>query len=107
MRAFPFRFVFFLVAVVLLGAVATGVNLPHAFQAGSPIRAAEVNANFAAVASAVESRAVPSELIVTEGAWLPDYSRQALIGSFEFVTTETTGRWFIQRPVTARPKLNS
>jgi hypothetical protein len=38
-------------ALGLLGAGAlAGVSLPHTFSAGSPIRAAEVNANFAALA---------------------------------------------------------
>jgi hypothetical protein len=44
----------FALALGLLGAGAlAGISLPHTFSAGSPIRAAEVNANFAALNNAL------------------------------------------------------
>lgn len=42
--------------LIPVGVLASNLTLPHTFTAGTPIRAAEVNANFAAVATAVNSK---------------------------------------------------
>jgi len=54
MKPKELRNLVFALALGLLGAGAlAGVALPHTFSAGSPIRAAEVNANFAALNNAL------------------------------------------------------
>lgn len=55
MRHAPFRSIFFFAALLLLGLVAGAVTVPFNFQAGDVIKAEEVNANFAAVANAVDA----------------------------------------------------
>jgi hypothetical protein len=98
MITFPFRLIYFLVALVALGVYAAAVTLPHTFQAGDPIRADEVNANFATLANAVESRAAPSELIVTVGNNLGTYELEVdFFDVAEMVVTSTPGRWMISK----------
>jgi hypothetical protein len=98
MIAFPYRLAFFLAALVALGVYAAAVNLPHSFQAGDPIRAGDVNANFATLASAVESRAMPSELIVTPGInQIPFELERAFSDLDETVVTTTPGRWLLSK----------
>jgi hypothetical protein len=51
---FQLRYVLFVVTTfVLIGVTAFAVDLPHVFSAGTTIRSAQVNANFAAIASAI------------------------------------------------------
>ena len=97
MRAFPFRLISFLVALVALGVYAAAVTLPHTFQAGDPIRADEVNANFATLANVVESRAAPSELIVTPGINIGPFEFEYDFELSETVVTSTAGRWMLSK----------
>lgn len=102
MRSFPYRPVLFLVAVGALGFYAAGVNLPHTFQPGDPIRADEVNANFDTLAAAVASRAAPSESIITAGVNMSPFELElAIVDVAEVVTTSTPGRWLINKFVSA------
>lgn len=102
MRSFPYRPVLFLVAVAALGIYAAGVSLPHTFQAGDPIRADEVNANFDALAAAVATRAAPSETIVTTGLNASTFELEwPAPGITESVTTTTAGRWLVTKLVAA------
>lgn len=52
MKPAPYRLVFFLVALVVLGVFAAAVTIPNVFTAGDTILAEEVNANFATLAAA-------------------------------------------------------
>lgn len=54
----PFRLLFFLAAIAVLGIFAAAITLPHMFSAGSPIVAEQVNENFTAVSDAIEQLAL-------------------------------------------------
>jgi len=87
---------------LLFGATATAqaqtqprVDIPHVFQAGQPARAADVNANFAALRSAVNSMQLPATL-AWKGPWQSDvsYLRNDLVefgGSVYVCINDTAG----------------
>lgn len=79
MKDAPFRLVFFFSALLLLGLVAGAISLPFSFQAGDVIKAEEVNANFDAVATAVD----------TLNSTIPGASNASAPERFTSVTTET------------------
>ncbi len=71
------------------------VDIPHVFQAGQPARAADVNANFAALKSAVDSMQLPANL-AWKGPWQASvsYLKNDLVefgGSVYVCTTDTAG----------------
>ena len=71
------------------------VDIPHVFQAGQPARAADVNANFAALKSAVNSMQLPAAL-AWKGPWQMSvsYLRNDLVefgGSVYVCIGETSG----------------
>ncbi len=49
---------------LVLPAVATAVDLPHAFQAGDPVVAAELNANFEALSSAIDALVIREDTTI-------------------------------------------
>lgn len=83
MKPAPYRLVFFLVALVVLGVFAAAVTIPNVFTAGDAILAEEVNANFATLAAASEAL---DTKIATVAATVED------LDGFEIDVTDLTDR---------------
>lgn len=99
MKHAPYRPLFFLAAVLALGLYAAAVTIPHVFTAGEPIVAEEVNENFGALASAVQERALPIEVVTTDGYLnlFGDFEIEMELGIDETVETTTRGRWIVRK----------
>lgn len=68
MKHVPFRLMFFVVALVVLGVYAAAVTIPNVFTAGEPILAEEVNENFATLATALDELAIDVDALSDTGS---------------------------------------